>query len=159
MHVTVEYMILIPVLILQIFLFPMLVGAEMGQWTGDRQSLELQQQASYIGSSIEQIYQSLNHTSILSCTLTNNLDCPPTIEGHNYFGNASLQKVSDSGSGYSQVFSITLSLSGTDISTSTSVTLGQNVVWINSTFASNPPTSCIIAQKLPNQTIQLSLGT
>jgi len=159
MHVTVEYMILIPVLILQIFLFPMLVGAEMSQWTGDRQSIELQQTASYIGSSIQQIYLSLNHTSILSCTLTNNLNCKPTIEGHNYNGNASLQMITDSESGSSQLLSITLSLVGTDISTSTSVTLGQNVAWINSTFASNPPTACIIAQKLPNQTIQLSLGT
>jgi len=159
MHVTIEYMILIPILILQIFLFPMLVSAEMNQWIGERQSLELQTAASYFGSSIQQIYLSLNHTSILSCTLQNNLNNQPTIEGHAYTGNATLQTVTNPNADTSEVLTITLNLVGTNIKESTTVMLGQNAAWTNSTFVSNPPTAVIIAQKFPNQTIQLSLGT
>ena len=152
-------MILIPVLILQIFLFPILVGAAMNQWTCDRQSLELQQTASCLSSSIQQIYLSLNHTSILSCTLTNNLNFQPTIEGYNYVGQASIQTILTADSGSSQVLTIDFNLVGTDINATTMVTLGQNVQWVKSTFVSNPPTTYVIAQKFANQTIQLSFGT
>src|SRR5208283_1458689 len=93
MEVTVEYMILIPVLILQIFLFPMFVNVVMNQYVGDQRSLELQETASNLSSSIEQIYLSLNHTSILSCTLKSSLDSQPLIDGYIYTGNATLQAV------------------------------------------------------------------
>ena len=39
MEVTVEYMILIPVLILQIFLFPMFVNVVMTQYVNEQKSL------------------------------------------------------------------------------------------------------------------------
>ena len=152
-------MILIPVLILQIFLFPILVNATMNQWVNERQSLALQETASYLGSSIQQIYLSLNHTTILSCNLTSNLGSQPFIEGHVYTGNATLQTVLSSDLGSSKVLDVTLNLLHADISTTTSVTLGQNVEWINSTFASNSVAACVTAVKFPNQTIQLSFGT
>jgi len=158
MEVTVEYMILIPVLILQIFLFPMFVNVVMNQYVDEQRTLQLQETASYLSTSIEQVYLSLNHTSILSCTLTSNVGSPPTINGYVYTGNASLQTV-DPGSHSSQVLDVTLKLVGAGISTTTSVTLGQNVEWANSNFTSNSATACIIAQKFPNQTIQLSFGT
>jgi hypothetical protein len=154
MEVTVEYMILIPVLILQIFLFPMFVNVVMNQYVDEHRSLELQETASYLSSSIEQIYLSLNHTSILSCTITSNLGSQPLIDGYVYTGNATLQTELNS----CQVLDITLNLVGADISTTTSVTLGQNVQWVNSSFTSNSATACIIAQKFPDQTIQLSFG-
>ena len=129
MEVTVEYMILIPVLILQIFLFPMFVNVVMNQYVDEQRSLELQETASYLSSSIEQIYLSLNHTSILSCTLTSNLGSQPLIDGYVYTGNATLQTVLDPESDSSQVLDVTLNLVGAGISTTTSVTLGQNVEW------------------------------
>ena len=87
MQATIEYMILIPVLILQIFLFPMFVSVAMGQWAGDRQSLELQQTASNLGSIIEQTYLSLNHTSILELHFQQHSSTfPATIEGYNLHG-------------------------------------------------------------------------
>jgi hypothetical protein len=150
-------MILIPVLILQIFLFPMFVNVVMNQYVDEQRSLELQETASNLSSSIEQMYLSLNHTSILSCTLTNNLGSQPLINGYVYTGNATLQPVDPEFSS-SQVLDVTLNLVGAHISTTTSVTLGQNVEWAPSTFTSNSATACIIAQKFPNQTIQLSFG-
>lgn len=157
MEVTVEYMILIPVLILQIFLFPMFVNVVMNQYVDEQRSLELQETASNLSSSIEQVYLSLNHTSILSCTLTSNLASKPLIDGYVYTGNATLLTV-DPESGSSHVLDVTLNLVGAGISTTTSVTLGQNVEWASSTFTSNSATASIIAQKLPDQTIKLSFG-
>lgn len=159
MEATIEYMILIPLLILQIFLFPVLVNAAMGQWTTDRQSLELQQVASDLSSIIEQTYLSLNHTSILSCQFTTDLSFQPTIEGYNFTGQATLEAISTQDYGASKVLSITLSFVGKQISATTQVTLGQNVNWLNAQFVSNPPTACLTAQKFANQTIQLSFGS
>ncbi len=152
-------MILIPVLILQIFLFPMFVNVAMGQWVGDRQTLELQQTASSLGSVIEQTYLSLNHTSILSCTFNSTLPFPATIEGYNFTARASLHSISDAEYGSSKVLNVTMSLVGKNLSASTEVTLGQNVVWVNSVLVGNPPTACLIAEKFPDQTIQLSFGS
>jgi len=152
-------MILIPVLILQIFLFPMFVSVAMGQWTTDRESLELQQTASSLSSTIEQTYLSLNHTSILSCSFKNILTFAPTIDCYNYTGNATLEAVSDTDYGASQVLTVTLSFTGNHVSTTNAVTLGQNAIWENSEFVSNPPTSYLIATKLANQTIELSFGS
>ena len=159
MQGTIEYMILIPVLILQIFLFPMFVSVAMGQWTGDRQTLELQETASSLASVIEQTYLSLNHTSILSCKFNSILPFPATIEGYNYTAIGSLQSISDSTYGSSKVLSVTMSLVGKQLSTSTEVTLGQNVAWVNSVLVGNPPTACLVAEKFANQTIQLSFGS
>jgi hypothetical protein len=159
MQATLEYMILIPVLILQIFLFPMFVSVAMNQWANDRQSLELQQTASSLGSVIEQTYLALNHTSILSCTFNSTLPFQPTIEGYNFTAKASLLAISDAEYGSSKVLSLTMSLVGKHLSTITNVTLGQNVQWVNSELVGNPPTACVVAEKFANQTIQLSFGS
>jgi len=159
MEVTLEYLILIPVLILQIFLFPMFVNVVMNHYVDEQRTLALQETASYLGSSIQQIYLSLNHTSILGCTLKSSLSSQPFVDGYVYTGNATLNAVSDSEFGSSQVLGVTLNLVGQGLSNTASVTLGQNVQWINSTFTSDSASACIIAQKFPNQTIQLSFGT
>ena len=156
MQPTLEYMILIPVLILQIFLFPMFVNVVMTQYENDQRSLQLQEVASYLGSSIEQIYLSLNHTSIQSSTLQSNLASQSLIDGYSYTGTATLQTEENS----SPVLNVTLKLVGSDLSSSTLVTLGANVEWVaNSVFTSNVANSCIVAQKYPDQTIKLSFGT
>jgi len=159
MQATLEYMILIPVLILQIFLFPMFVSVAMNQWVDDRQTLELQQTVSNIGSVIEQTYLSLNHTSILGCMFNSSLALQPTIEGYNYTAEASLRAISNADYGASKVLSITMSFEGKSLSATTNVTLGQNVQWVNSELVSNPPTTCLYAEKFANQTIQLHFGS
>ena len=152
-------MILIPVLILQIFLFPMFVNVVMNHYIDEQRTLELQETASYLSSTIQQVYLSLNHTSVVSCTFKSTLGSRPLIDGYAYTGNATLKTILSSGFSSSQVLDVTLNLVGSSLSTTTSVTLGQNVQWANSTFTSNTPTACIMAQKLPDQTIQLSFGT
>jgi hypothetical protein len=131
----------------------------MDHWVQERRTLELQETASHIGSSIQQIYLSLNHSTILSCILTSKLDIQPFIDGYGYRGNATMRPVLDSVFNSSNSLDITLKFRGLEISATTSVILGQNAVWVNSTLNSNLTHASLTAQKFPNQTIQLAFGT
>jgi hypothetical protein len=147
-------MILIPILIMQIFLFPLTAGIIMNGWVDSRRTLALQETASHLGSSMQQLYSSLNHESIREGVVNNTLDTPPFIEGYAYKGNAVLRNASDANS--TQVLDITLRLMGTGLEAASSVTLGQNVLWQNSTLMSNSTYAGISAAKLSDGTIQLA---
>jgi hypothetical protein len=152
-QITIEYMIMIPILILQIFLFPLTAGWIMTTWVDSRQTLALQETASHLGSSVHQVYSALNHESISAGTVTNRLEVPPFIEGYAYKGNASL-RASNPAPNSSQVLDITLRFMGGHIESTTSVTLGQNVAWdSDSEFMSNSSFASIIAEKMLNGTI------
>jgi hypothetical protein len=150
-------MIMIPILIMQIFLFPLTAGWIMTTWVDSRQTLALQETASHLGSSIQQMYSALNHESISAGIITNRLEVPPFIEGYAYTGNATLRALTATPNS-SQVLDITLRFMGGRISSATSVTLGQNVAWQNSTFMSNSTYASLIAEKMSNGTIRLSFG-
>jgi hypothetical protein len=150
-------MIMIPILIMQIFLFPLTAGWIMTTWVDSRQTLALKETVSHLGSSIQQVYSALNHESISAGTVTNRLEVPPFIEGHAYTGNASLRNLGPAQNS-SKVLDVTLSLMGSSIQASTSVTLGQNIEWQDSTFMSNSTFASIIAVKQWNGTILMSFG-
>lgn len=150
-QITIEYMIMIPILILQIFLFPLTAGWIMNTWVDSRQTLVLQETASHVGSSVHQVYSALSHESISAGKVTNSLEIPPFIEGYAYNGSASMR---DSAPNSSQILDITLTLMGSQIEASTSVTLGQNVTWnADSEFMSNSSYASLIAEKLTDGTI------
>ena len=156
-QITIEYMIMIPILILQIFLFPLTAGWIMTTWTDSRQTLALQETASHVGSSIQQVYSALNHESISAGTVTNRLEIPSFIEGYAYKGNATLRTTLDPELNSSKVLEINLRFMGGHIETMTSVTLGQNVEWdLDSAFMSNSTDANLIAEKMPNGTILMS---
>jgi hypothetical protein len=157
-QITIEYMILVPVLILILFLFPIAVTSIMGTWVDSRRSLELREAASHLGSSIQQVYLSLNHTSIQAGTLQGVIDVPRFIEGYVFKGNASLRTAVDPVLDPTRILDITLKYIGLGITATTSITLGQNVEWLPSTFSSNSTNACLNAQKLLDGTIRLSFG-
>ena len=152
-------MIMMPILILQIFLFPLTAGWLMNIWVDSRRTLALQETASHMGSSIQQIYFSLNHQTISAGTVTQKLEIPPFIEGYSYTGNATLRTVLDPALNSSKVLDIMLRLRTVGITVTTSVILGQNVEWVNSTFVSNSTNACLTAEKQSNGVIRLSFGT
>ena len=156
-QITIEYMIMIPILIMQIFLFPLTAGWIMTTWVDSRRTLALQETASHLGSSIQQVYSALNHESISAGAVTNRLEVPPFIEGYAYTGNATLRTLNPTPNS-SKVLDITLKFKGYNIEATTSVTLGQNVEWQNSTFISNSTYASVIAEKQSNNTIWLSFG-
>jgi hypothetical protein len=100
----------------------------------------------------------LNHATITAGAVTNKLNIPAFIEGYAYVGNATLKTVLDPTFNSSKVLEITLQFMGIGISSTTSVTLGQNVEWQNSTFMSNSTYASINAEKQSNGVIRLSFG-
>jgi hypothetical protein len=157
-HVTIEYAIMVPVLILQIFLFPLATGWLMDIWVNSRRTLALQEAVSYLGSAIQQVYFSLNHETISAGTVTQKSNVPPLIENYPYTGTATLKTVLDPTLNSSKVLVLTLKLGTIGTTVTSSVILGQNVLWQQSTFMSNSTNACIIAQKLANGTIRFSFG-
>ena len=149
-QITIEYMIMIPLLILQIFLFPLTAGWMMTHWVDSRQTLALQETASNLGSSIQQVYSALNHVSISTGNVTSKLPVTAYIEGYAYTGNASLRAAANS----SQYLDITLKFMGGSIETTTSVVLGANVNWnADSAFMSNSTSANLVAEKLSDDSI------
>ena len=150
-QITIEYMIMIPILILQIFLFPLTAGWIMSTWTDSRQVLALQETASHIGSSVHQVYSALNHESISAGKVTNTLEVPSLIEGYAYTGNASLRAAEDDSV---KILDITLKFKGASVAATSSVTLGANVTWnAESMFMSNSSYASLLAEKMPNGTV------
>lgn len=157
-HITIEYVIMIPILLMQIFLFPLAASWLMNIWVDQRRNLTLQDAASHLGSTIQQLYFSLNHETITAGTATCTPGLPPFIEDHHYRGNSVLRNISDSQNGSSRILELTLTLVRTPNKVSTSVILGPNVLWKESTFVSNSTQACVSAQKLTNGTICLYFG-
>jgi len=157
-HITIEYMIMIPILIMQIFLFPLTTSWLMNIWVDSRRTLALQEATSHLGSTIQQLYFALNHETISAGTATYLPGLPPFIENHHYIGNATLRTVLDPTLNSSKVLELTLKLARTQITTTTSVILGPNVLWQESTFVSNSTHACVSAEKFPNGTICLYFG-
>lgn len=155
-HITIEYMILLPILILQIFLFPLTASWLMNMWTDARRTLALQEIASHLGSTIQQLYFSLNHETIAAGSVVRRADVPPFIENYPYIGNATLTTVLDPSLNSSKVLKITLKLFHTTITADSSVILGENFLWRESVFLSNSTNAGIRAEKFMNGSICLS---
>ena len=157
-HITIEYVIMLPLLILQIFLFPLTASWLMNVWVNSRRTLALQEAANHLGSTLQQIYLTLNHTTISAGVVTQKSNVPPFIENYPYTANAILSTVLDPALNSSKVLKITLRLGTVGTVVTTSVILGQRVQWKASTFVSNSTNAFIRAQKFANGTIGLSFG-
>lgn len=157
-HVTIEYMIMMPVMILQIFLFPIVASWLMNTWVDSRRTLALQDVTSHLGSTMQQLYFSLNHDTISSGNVTYSPGLPPLIENAYYVANATLLTGSHAQSNSSAYLELTVKLAGTSDIVTTTVVLGSNVLWQQSNFVSNSNYACVNATKFPNGTILLWFG-
>ncbi|MEM3000010.1 MAG: hypothetical protein QXX34_05760 [Candidatus Bathyarchaeia archaeon] len=153
-QITIEYMIMVPLLIMLIFLLPMTVGWIMAMWTEARQTLALREVAGHIGSSVHQLYSALSHESITNGTVRNEMAVPAFIEGYVYEANATLRETSAASSESSKILDITVRFVDSDVEATASVTLGSDVEWEPSEFVSNSPTARLVATKFAeNNTI------
>jgi hypothetical protein len=149
---------MIPMMILQIFLFPLTASWLMNIWVDSRRTLALQDVAGQLGSTMQQLYFSLNHLSIPAGQASYSPGLPPFIEDFSYFANGTLRAVSGSGSNYTKVIDLTVYLTGTKNSVTTAVVLGPNVAWQPSVFLSNSTQASVTAQKKADGTILLWFG-
>jgi hypothetical protein len=154
-HITIEYMIMIPVLIMQIFLFPIAASVIMNTWGDSTTTIQLQTTAGHMGSSVQQLYYTMNHGSMSDGSMKISLDVPPIINGRAY--TTTLSHVTRIDTSY-QIMNVTLKIIGTKVQTSTLVTLGQNVNWNeNLAFNSTSHNLSLIATKTANS-ISISYG-
>jgi hypothetical protein len=150
---------MIPILVLQIFLFPIVASSLMNVWVDSRMTLELQDAASNIGSNIQQMYFSLNHPTVPAGTTSDQFGLPAYIDGYSYTATAKLLPSSSSVTNSSQVLDITVSLVTTKYEVTSSVLLGSTVQWDSATtFESNSTTANAFGQKFQNGTIELGFG-
>jgi hypothetical protein len=156
-QITIEYMIMIPMMILQIFLFPYVALMLMDNWNTSRQTLELQDAAGQIGSTIQQMYYTINRASVSSGSASMKvfLDIPKTIEDHAY--SVTLSSVANVDSSY-RVMNITLRFYSGNCYTSTLVTLGDNINWQNNLAFSSTTSNLTLTTTKTGNTINLTLG-
>jgi hypothetical protein len=130
----------------------------MNVWVDSRRTLVLQDAASNIGSTIQQMYFALNHPTIPAGTTSDQFGLPPYIDGYSYTANATLQP-SSSGAKSGQVLKITVRLVTTTYQVTSSILLGSIAQWNSTTtFKSNSTTANAYAQKFQNGTILLGFG-
>lgn len=152
-HVSMEYAIMVPILLVQVILIPAAVSWMMDTWVVRRRETALQDIASYMGSTIQQIYFSLNRQEVMAGTTTQAANVPLFIESIPYVVTASDKKIENS-----TLIDLYFALIGTGTSVSTRVTLGPNVLWEESTFVSNSTSACIKVEKSSDGTLSFSFG-
>ncbi|MGQ9460204.1 MAG: hypothetical protein ACUVRA_03110 [Candidatus Bathyarchaeaceae archaeon] len=152
-HITIEYVIMIPILLLQVILIPVATGWMMDVWVDRRRETALQNVASHLGSTIQQLYFSLNREEIGAGTITQASNVPPFIESIPYVVIASDRRVENS-----TIIDLYLAFMGKSVSVTTRVTLGPNVMWRQSIFVSNSTSACVRVEKFSNGTLVFSFG-
>ncbi len=140
-------------------MFPVVANLLMNTWVDSRRTLILQDAASNMGSTIQQMYFALDHnTTIPSGTTTDQFGLPPYIDGYFYTANATLQP-SSVATNPSQVLQITVKLATTSIEVTSQVLLGSNAQWDSTTaFVSNSTIASAYASKFGNGTIRMGFG-
>lgn len=156
-QVTIGYLIMVPVLIIQIIVFPYVASLLMDISVESRRTIAIQEAANHLSSSMEQLYFSVNHDAITAGTVTYQLDLPLYIENYYYTGNATLRAGGDDPNG-SRILEIALKYVGVDVSTSVLATFGGNMQWQDSSFQSNSISACVTAEKQSNGTILMYFG-
>lgn len=148
-------MIMIPVLIMLIFLFPYSASVIMGSYQDSLITMELQSTAGHVSSSIHQLYNSMNHASFSNGTMQINLDIPQLIQGRAY--TTTLRHVTSTDTTY-QIMNVTLkTILGTD-QVSSLVTLGTNVNWQESLAFNSTANSISLSANKTANSIWISLG-
>lgn len=154
-HVTIEYVIMIPVLFAQILVFPFAASVIATTWTNTQREAELQNTADHLASTIQQLYLSLNRREVSVGNVTQASTLPSTIKSYPYTATASL-RIGDS----RKVLTLLLELQGTKTTATAMAVLGSNVLWMEeSVFQSVSANASIEVQKFANGTLLFSFGS
>ena len=145
---------MVPILLMQVILIPVATGWMMDVWVDRRRETALQDAASHLGSTIQQLYFSVNREEIGAGTVTQASNVPPFIESTPYVVTASDRRVENS-----TIIDLHLALMGTSIAATTHVRLGPNVLLGEQcSFMSNSTSACIKVEKSSDGTLSFSFG-
>jgi hypothetical protein len=154
-HITIEYVLLIPVLFIQVIVFPFAANMMATAWTNSHREAELQDAADHLASTIQQFYLSINRKEISAGNVTQASTLPPIIQSYPYKATGSLRFADSSG-----VLTLLLELVGTKITVTSTALLGSNVLWVEeSVFESTSSDASIRVQKFANGTLLFSFGS
>jgi len=153
-HITIEYVILIPLLFAQILVFPLAASIMTSSWADAHRDVALQGAASHLASTIQQLYLSVNREEIVAGNITQTSTLPPTIESYPYTATGSLSAPLDSNS--SRVLTLTLRLEEAGNTATATALLGPNARWDGGTFRSISPNASIKVRKFVDGTLLFS---
>jgi len=154
-NVTIEYVILIPLLFTQVIVFPLVASTVTSNWQDSQRDVVLQDAANHLASTIQQLYLTLNRDEILECTVTQASPVPVTVGSYPYTVTGSLSSISEDSTRF---LSVTLILDEVGNRATASAVLGPNVAWAESSMRSTSNDACIQVQKFSNGTIVFSFG-
>jgi hypothetical protein len=156
-HITIEHVILIPLLFIQIIVFPLAASIMTSNWADYSRDNALRDAADHLASTIQQLYLSVNRNEISAGTVTQASTLPPSIASYPYTAVGSLSSPLDSNS--SKILTLSLALQIVGNTATASAVLGSNVLWQKgSIFQSNSANASIIVQKFSNGTLLFSFG-
>lgn len=156
--VTIEYVILIPLLFTQVIVFPLVASTMTSNWQNSQRDIELQNAANHLASTIQQLYLTVSRDEILACTINQSSPVPITVSSYPYNATGSLSSPSDPDS--TRILTVTLTLEEVGNTVTASAVLGPNVEWTESTLRSNSADASINVEKLTDEdsTLVFSFG-
>ena len=153
--VTIEYVILIPLLFTQVIVFPFVASTMTSSWQDSQRNIELQDAADHLASTIQQLYLTVNRDEILAGTVTQASTVPVTVGSYPYNATGSLSSPSDPES--TKILTVILTLDEGDNTVTAAAVLGPNVQWTESTLRSNSADAYIKVEK-EDGTLSFSFG-
>ncbi len=157
MHVAVEAVIMTPLLVIQILLFPYVATTMTSYWADATRDITLQETASQIASTIQQLYISLTRIEVTTGTVKQASSFPTQIAGHTYTARGLLRDSSGPNSG--KVLMINVTLQGLGNTATAQTSMGHNTLWnAGSIFNSASLDASIKVQKFANGTLLFSFG-
>jgi hypothetical protein len=155
--VTIEYVILIPLLFTQLIVFPFVASTITSNWQDSQRDIELQDAANHLASTMQQLYLTINRDEILECTVTQASPVPVTVASYPYNATGSLSSLSENST---RILSVTLTLDDVENTATAAAVVGPNLSWTDSTLRSTSTDAHIKVQKLDDEehTIIFSFG-
>jgi hypothetical protein len=147
--------LLAPLLLIQVILLPFAASTLSAKWATATQDVTLNETASQMAGTIEQLYLSLNRPEISTGTITQVSTFPAEIAEHSYYVTGQLKSSLQPGFGKILFLNLTLQELGSTVTVQTP--LGTNVSWNEtSRFDSSSPNASIKVQKFANGTLLFS---
>lgn len=156
-NVTIEYVILIPLLFTQVIIFPFVAGTITSNWQNSQRDIELQDTADHLASTIQQLYLTINRDEIWIGTIIQESTVPTTVGSYPYIATGSLSSASE---GSTKILTVTITLEDIGNTATAIAVLGPNTEWTESTLSSTSTDASIKVQKLddPEHTLVFSFG-
>ena len=87
---TIEYLILIPLLFTQVIVFPLVASTMTSNWQNSQLDNELLEAAGHLASTIQQLYLTVDRDEILAGTVTQSSPVPVSVGSYRYIATGSL---------------------------------------------------------------------